>query len=144
MPKTTKKNPAAVALAQRSARKRYQIMTADERSEQGRRAVNSRRDRQKPARWDGKAEPPSAPNPDRWYGVFARDGELLMFSRDKLELRQRARAEEGACLIEELDYDPRNRVPIVPKYEPDTAACLRALQDLQVLDTDEAGKRGRS
>jgi hypothetical protein len=137
MPKTTKKNPAAVALAKRSARKRYQTMTAAERSEQGRRAVNSRRDRQ-------RAEPPSVPNPDRWYGVFARDGELLMFSRDKLELRQRARAEERACLIEELGYDPRTRLPIVPKYEPDTAACLQALQDLQLLDNDEAGRRGRS
>jgi hypothetical protein len=76
--------------------------------------------------------------------VFARDGELLMFSRDKLELRQRARAEERACLIEELGYDPRTRLPIVPKYEPDTAACLQALQDLQLLDNDEAGRRGRS
>ena len=41
-----KKNPAAVALAELSRRKRMKTMTAAERSEQGRRAVNSRRDRQ--------------------------------------------------------------------------------------------------
>jgi hypothetical protein len=47
MPK--KKNPAAVALARLSARKRYRTMTSEQRSEQGRRAVASRRDRQKSA-----------------------------------------------------------------------------------------------
>lgn len=44
MPK--KKNKAAVALAELSRRKRMKTMTAAERSEQGRKAVASRRDRQ--------------------------------------------------------------------------------------------------
>jgi hypothetical protein len=45
MPKP-EKNPAAVALAQLSRRKRMKTMTAAQRSEQGRKAVNARRDRQ--------------------------------------------------------------------------------------------------
>src|SRR5579872_4573258 len=42
-----KKNPAAVALAQLSKRKRMKSMTPEQRSEQGKKAVASRRDRQK-------------------------------------------------------------------------------------------------
>jgi hypothetical protein len=47
--KKKSKNPAAVALAKLSAKKRFATMTAEERSAQARRAVNSRRDRQKPS-----------------------------------------------------------------------------------------------
>lgn len=136
MPKV-KKNPAAVALAKRSREVRMKNMTSEQRSEQGRRAVNSRRDRQKPGQT----------NPEKWYGLFACDDpnfpELIMYSRDKAELRQRAKAEDRALVIEDLDYDPQVRIPIVPKYEPDTAARLQALQDLQLLDAD-TGKGGRS
>jgi hypothetical protein len=42
-------------------------------------------------------------------------------------------------MIEELEQDPQSRISIVPKFEPDTAAQLRALQGLQRLDTERKG-----
>jgi len=128
-----KKNPAAVSLGRKGGEARRKALTPEQRSASARHAVLSRY---------GKAEPPS-----RWYGLYALDDpnfpELVMYSRDRVELRQRARAEDRAFVIEELDYDPQTRVPIVPKYEPDTDSRLQALRDLQKLDVD-AGKRGRS
>ncbi len=132
MPKT-KKDPAraaALALAKRSREVRMKTMTPEQRSEQGRRAVSARRDRQK----------------GPWYGLFPFDDpcSLVMYSRDKEALRQRAKLDENvAFVIEVLDYDPESRIPIVPKYEPDTAARLEALQDLERLDAG-AGKGGLS
>src|ERR1035437_4944719 len=61
-----KKNPAAVALAELSRRKRMKTLTPAQRSEQGRRAVMSRRDRQKPARWFGLV---ALPADYEWHGA---------------------------------------------------------------------------
>ena len=73
--------------------------------------------------------------PARWYGLFdyadPKAPALVQYSRDRSELRQRVHAEpDRAWVIEELDYAPQDRLRIVPKYEPDTAASLRALEDL--------------
>jgi hypothetical protein len=113
------KNPAALAMSRLAA----QALTPAQRIERARRAVA--------ARWR-KAKPPSAPQPDRWYGVFDVDGELLTYSRDKAELRRFYMAEERSCLIEQLDYDPRVVVgakepkPLKFKFERDAAAELKA------------------
>ena len=131
-----KKNLAASKLSKLA----HSSMTPAERTERARKAGA--------ARW-GKT---NAPKPGRWYGLFAYDpnateGALVKYSQNKIELREllreRDRAEPGRdWTIESLDYDPRTRIPIVPKYEPDTTAQLRALQDLQRLDAGE--ERGRS
>jgi hypothetical protein len=67
MTKLKRKNPAAVALAALSRKKRFATMTPEQRSEQGRKAVNARRDRQKP---DADA-PSHIPNRFTWE-----DGDL--------------------------------------------------------------------
>lgn len=73
-----KKNKAAMALADLSRRKRFATMTKEQRSEQARSAVNSRRDRQK------KTEPV------RWWGFFAiteaEPPKPLFWSQDQQEV----------------------------------------------------------
>ena len=130
-----RKSPEAVALGRKGGEARRKKLTAEQRSASARHAVLSRY---------GKAKPPA--KPARWYGLFDFDvpGSLIAYSRDKEVLRQRAKAEpERIFIIEDLDYDPENRMQIVPKFEPDTAARLQALQDLQQLDA-ELGKGGQS
>ena len=128
--KSTKKNQtnAAAILGKQGGLARAAKLTPEQRSASARHAVLSRY---------GKAEPPA-----RWYGLFSCDDPhapvLVKYSSNKVELRERARSEpDSDFVIEELDYDPRTRIPIVPKYEPDTAARLQALQDLQGLEIDD-------
>lgn len=133
-----RKNPAAVALGRKGGEARREAMTPEQRIASARHAVLLRY---------GRAEPPG-----KWYGLFTLDNptateELVAYSRSKDELRERARSEpERGWIIDTLDYDPRTCVgsssaPLVAKYEPDAAAQLRALQDLQELATEKVGQR---
>jgi hypothetical protein len=130
-----RKSPDAVAHGRKGGIARRNNLTPEQRIASARYAALSRY---------GKA--PAKP---KWYGLFDFDlpsepQHLILYSRDKDVLRQRAKAEpERIFIIEDLDYDPETRMQIVPKFEPDTAARLKALQDLQQLDA-ELGKEGRS
>lgn len=131
--KSKPKNPAALTLAAISRKKRMKTMTPEQRSEQGRKAVAARRDRQKPLE----------PEPQRFWGLFdaydasapggvSRDPKLLQWSTDKNELRARVMQERdgiGIPEIEELDYDPRH-VKLESNFKPDVTRQLDALRVL--------------
>lgn len=141
MKKPTKKKEqqTAASLGKRGGLARAKNLTPEQRSASARHAVNARYGKNKPV-----TEPPQS---NKWYGLYdyadPNVPTLVESSRDKVELRKRARMEpDRAWMIEELDYEPKNRIPISPKFEPDTAARLRALEDLQHLDA--TGKAGQS
>ena len=121
---TKRKNPAAVSLGRLSARK----LSAAERSERGRRAIQ--------ARWHGK------PKPKRWYVLFALDDlnhpTIIDSDTDKLALRQRARSQPPgrAALIDYLEYDPTH-FTLERKYEPNTTAQVKALSTLMEIQWGE-------
>jgi hypothetical protein len=134
MPK--KKNPAAVALAQLSRRKRMKTMTPAQRSEQGRRAVMSRRDRNK-GPWYGLVALPAA---YVWKGAAhaskvldaatANSAEVLLWSQDRKEVVARAQEEDlrdRDTLIIEQDWNP-NAFTINRTFQPDTDAMQRLLR----------------
>jgi hypothetical protein len=133
--KRQRKNRAAVALAKRG----NELMTPEQRSERARRAVQ--------ARWR-KGKPNAYPR--RWYMLvaFANDDpdhpEVLFWSRDKNEVRERARTPEHrdrATLIDfiDVDYDPR-RFTVQPEFQPDADAQLKALHILLDTEHDEGGR----
>jgi hypothetical protein len=122
------KNPAAVALALRSAKARLKSMTPAQRSEQGRRAVQ--------ARWR-KAKPPADAPTGRWWGLFIVDDDTdqpkVFWSRNRDEVIARSRLEEGGYIID-VDYDPTKFV-IVREFAPDVGAQVNALSVL--INTEE-------
>jgi hypothetical protein len=76
--------------------------------------------------------------PGPWFGLFDESDldkpELVAYSQNKLELRQRAKQEKKRdWVIEVLDYNPNTRVKIKPEFKPDVQACLQALRGLEDL-----------
>jgi hypothetical protein len=136
-----RKSPAAVALGRAGGLARRRKLTPEQRSESARRAALAKH-----------GNIPPKPETEKWWGLFAfeKGGETRLVkylygkgSECKPRLRERAQAEpDRDWLIEDLDYDPTTRMEIVPKFEPDTAARLKALEDLQQLDAD-LSKGGR-
>ncbi|MGD0869478.1 MAG: hypothetical protein ABSB88_08010 [Bryobacteraceae bacterium] len=138
-----KKNAAAMALAKRSATKRYKTMTDAERSEQGRRAAASRRDRQPKGPWYGLV---ALPADYVWHGAahaakvldeaHADSANVVFWSRNRAEVVSRSQ-EDDLCdrttLIVEQDWDP-HAFRIIREYRPDTERQLRALRT--VLDSE--------
>jgi len=136
--KAKRKNRAAASLS----RMAHDSMTPEARKERGRLAAA--------ARWHkAKPEPPAAPpQPIKWYGLFEQGHatdtpKLIAYSRDKEELRQRARTEGRAWLVEQLDYDP-SRTELVFEFAPAVGVQVppKTVEALQVvLDADGKGDR---
>ena len=135
-----KKDSAAVTLGRKGGIARRKALTPERRSAIARNAALTR---------FGKAEPPPTASKPRWYGLFATDNfpkeEMVLFSRDKAELRERAKAEpDRGWVIEELDHDPESRLLIVAEFEPDPQANLQALRELKKLQDLKKNNGGRS
>lgn len=121
------KNRAAVVLGRMGAKARMKSLTAEQRSEQGRRAVE--------ARWR-RAKPPTAPQPTRWWGLLVFDDpnkpKALMWSTDRAEIIARSRREDLAethKMIVDVEYDP-TRFTLVREFKPDVAEQVKALNAL--------------
>lgn len=138
--KSKRKNPAAVALAKKSAKARMKSLTPKQRSEQARHAVQ--------ARWR-KAKPDTYPQSQRWWVLFgfANDDPnhliALCSSPDKNEVKQAARSPEyqDRCVfIDFVDgYDPA-AFTMTCEFEPDVGAQVKALQTVLEDGTDEGGQ----
>jgi hypothetical protein len=111
-------------------------MTAAERSEQGRRAVMSRRDRNK-GPWYGLV---ALPSDYQWRGVkhaskvldaaAANSAEVLFWSQDRKEVVSRSQEEDlrdRDTLIIEQGWNP-NAFTINRTFQPDTDAMQRMLR----------------
>jgi hypothetical protein len=121
-------------IGSRGGTKSASLKTPSERSALARKASLSRRKIKKP-----QPPQPQSPvtTPTRWFGLFDETDlnkpVLVMYSQDKKVLRERARQEERDWYIDTLDYDPRTRATVMPEFQPDTAACLQALRELETL-----------
>jgi hypothetical protein len=133
----TETSRAAQTLSALGVEARKKRFTKKQRSEQARDAAK--------ARWRPQKGRPVAP-PVRWYGLFDEANinapELVAFSQNKMELRERSRSEDRDWVIEVLDYDPRKRVTIIPEFTNETEACVAVVRDIQEMQ--QAGQpKGR-
>jgi len=125
MPTSKRKNRAAVTLG----RLRQSKLSAAERSERGRKAVQ--------ARWHGK------PKPKRWWVLFALDNnhapQMIDNDTDREKLWQRARTTHAdrRGYIDYLEYNPSG-FTLTPVFEPDTARQTEALAHLAHLEEGQA------
>jgi ribosomal protein L22 len=131
------KNKAAVALAELSRRKRMRDLTPEQRSAQGKKAVASRRDRQKSTRWYGLI---ALPADYVWKGAAhaskvldaatANSAEVLFWSQDRAKVNARAQQKDlrdRDTLIIEQDWNP-NAFTLQREYKPDADALQRMLR----------------
>lgn len=153
------KDPAAVALGRKGGKARLKTLTPEQRSAAARHAVLSRY---------GKAKPPSAPKPGRWYGLIViptdhnppkpgdkdfvggvgaaaklldqahANPQVILWSQNRDEVIARQRQEDRWTEIIDLDYDP-TRFTIQREYKPDVGAQLKGLR--AVLDPEDEGGR---
>jgi hypothetical protein len=121
-----RKDPAAIALGRKGAQARLTSLSAEQRSAQARKAVQTR--------W-AKA---SGKQPIRWWGLFSVNGpnppEPVFWSRDKAEVRAwgQQHPEHFGFMDFVEGYYPR--VTIVAEFKPDVAAQVMALR--AVLDEE--------
>jgi hypothetical protein len=131
-----KKNPAAVELGKLGARAQRQKYTKAERSEQARRAVNSRRDRQKgpwyglivfPEDFAWKGTIQAAPVIDEMHADTVK---VVFWSQNRAEVvayTQKAEFEDRITDIIEQGWDPR-LFTIRREYQPDTESQLKVMR----------------
>jgi hypothetical protein len=128
----TKKNPAALKLAALSRRKRMKTMTKEQRSEQARRAVACRKDRQKQKAgpWYALYSPTEYPeHPHYW--------QLILVTQDETEISRRIKEPDLRDLggIVAIHYDrPPLLFSIRDQFEPDMDA--QVLAGLALLENE--------
>ena len=135
----TKKNPAAVALGKMGVKTRMKWSKA-KRVAQARKAIASRRDRQKKGPWFGVI---LFPADYQWRGVehLAKtvdevysdvSARVVFWSRSRDEARARARQENLAgkwAEVVEQDWDPKS-FTLVAEFVPNPERQMRAVKKL--------------